>query len=213
MISGLQMTVQRALYSRRPIVTAPWGLTLGGGLEIAMQASACQAAGELYCGLVEVGVGVIPAGGGCKEMLGRYLGDIPEGTAYDPNPFVQAAFKNIALAHVATSAEEARAIGYLRPSDRITMDPDALIQDAKNLAIGLVTSGYKPRRPRRFKLPGPSGRAAIELFLYQMHKGGYATGHDVTVGKKLATIMTGGNIPSGTVVDEQHILDLSLIHI
>jgi 3-hydroxyacyl-CoA dehydrogenase len=88
------------------------------------------------------------------------------------------------------------------------MDPDALIQDAKNLAIGLVTSGYKPRRPRRFKLPGPSGRAAIELFLYQMHKGGYATGHDVTVGKKLAYIMTGGNIPSGTVVDEQHILDL-----
>ena len=208
MISGLQMTVQRALYSRRPIVTAPWGLTLGGGLEIAMQASACQAAGELYCGLVEVGVGVIPAGGGCKEMLGRYLGDIPEGTAYDPNPFVQAAFKNIALAHVATSAEEARAIGYLRPSDRITMDPDALIQDAKNLAIGLVTSGYKPRRPRRFKLPGPSGRAAIELFLYQMHKGGYATGHDVTVGKKLAYIMTGGDIPSGHVVDEQHILDL-----
>lgn len=121
---------------------------------------------------------------------------------------MQAAFKNIALAHVATSAEEARAIGYLRPSDRITMDPDALIQDAKNLAIGLVTSGYKPRRPRRFKLPGPSGRAAIELFLYQMHKGGYATGHDVTVGKKLAYIMTGGDIPSGHVVDEQHILDL-----
>lgn len=208
MISGLQMTVQRALYSRRPIVTAPWGLTLGGGLEVAMQASACQAAGELYCGLVEVGVGVIPAGGGCKEMLGRYLGDIPEGTAYDPNPFVQAAFKNIALAHVATSAEEARAIGYLRPSDRVTMDPDALIQDAKNLAIGLVTAGYKPRRPRRFKLPGSSGRAAIELFLYQMHKGGYATGHDVTVGKKLAYIMTGGDIPSGHVVDEQHILDL-----
>ena len=77
-----------------------------------------------------------------------------------------------------------------------------------SLAIGLVTSGYKPRRPRRFKLPGPSGRAAIELFLYQMHKGGYATGHDVTVGKKLAYIMTGGDIPSGHVVDEQHILDL-----
>lgn len=208
MVKAMQDMLKRAQYSARPIVTAPWGLTLGGGLETAMQASACQAAGELYCGLVEVGVGLIPAGGGCKEMLARYLGNIPEGTNYDPNPFVQAAFKNIALASVAKSAEEARAMGYLRPTDRLTLDPDALIADAKNLALGLVKAGYKPPRERKFKLPGPSGRAAIELFLYQMHEGGYATGHDVTVGKRLANIMCGGDIPAGAWVDEQHILDL-----
>ena len=208
MISVLQKTLQRAKYSKRPIVTAPWGLTLGGGAEVAMQSAHTQAAGELYMGLVEVGVGLIPAGGGCKEMLSRYLGDIPEGTEYDPNPFVQAAYKNIALATVATSAEEARAIGYLRPSDRLTLDPDQLIYDAKQVALGLVQAGYEPPRTRRFKLPGASGRAAIELFLYQMAEGGYATPHDVTVGKKLAFVMTGGDVPAGTWFDEDQILDL-----
>jgi len=208
MIETLQTTTQRAKYSKRPVVTAPWGLTLGGGAEVAMQCAHTQAAGELYMGLVEVGVGLIPAGGGCKEMLSRYLGDIPEGTEYDPNPFVQAAYKNIALATVATSAEEARAIGYLRPSDRLTLDPDQLIYDAKQAALGLVQAGYTPPRKRRFKLPGTSGRAAIELFLYQMHEGGYATDHDVTVGKKLAHVMTGGDVPSGTWFEEDRILEL-----
>jgi len=208
MISRLQGVLQRAKYSDKPVVAAPWGLTLGGGAEVAMQCAHTQAAGELYMGLVEVGVGVIPAGGGCKEMLARYLGDIPEGTAYDPNPFVQNAFKNIATAQVAVSAEEARAMGYLRPSDRLTLDPDALIGDAKKAALGLVMAGYKAPRKRRFKLPGASGRAAIELFLYQMHEGGFATDHDLTVGKKLAWVMTGGDIPNGTVVDEDHILTL-----
>ncbi|MCB9762607.1 MAG: 3-hydroxyacyl-CoA dehydrogenase/enoyl-CoA hydratase family protein [Alphaproteobacteria bacterium] len=208
MIKSMQDLLQRAQYSNKPVVTAPWGLTLGGGLEVAMQSSACQAAGELYCGLVEVGVGLIPAGGGCKELLGRYLGTIPEGTNYDPNPFVQQAFRGVGLATVATSCEEARAMAYLRPTDRVTTDPDALIQDAKRLALGMVQAGFKPPRKRTFKLPGPSGRAAIELFLYQMHEGGYATDHDVTVGKKLAWVMTGGDIPANTWVDEQHVLDL-----
>ncbi|NOY25312.1 MAG: 3-hydroxyacyl-CoA dehydrogenase/enoyl-CoA hydratase family protein [Oligoflexia bacterium] len=208
MIETLQNTLMRAKYSTRPVVTAPWGLTLGGGAELTMHSAHTQAAGELYMGLVEVGVGLIPAGGGCKEMLTRYLGDIPEGTNYDPNAFVQAAFKNIALATVATSAEEARAIGYLRPSDRLTLDPDQLIHDAKMAALGLVKAGYKPPHRRRFKLPGVSGRAAIELFLYQMLEGGYATAHDVTVGKKLAYVMTGGDVPSNTWFDEGEILQL-----
>lgn len=208
MIQTLQETLQRAKYCRKPVVTAPWGLTLGGGAEVAMHSAHTQAAGELYMGLVEVGVGLIPAGGGCKEMLCRYLGDIPEGTEYDPNPFVQAAYKNIAMATVATSAEEARAIGYLRPSDRLTLDPDQLVNDARNAAIGLVTAGYSAPRKRRFKLPGTSGKAAIELFLYQMQQGGYVTDHDVTVGKKLAGVMTGGDVPSGTWFDEDTILEL-----
>lgn len=208
MINEMQQGLQRAKYSRKPVVTAPWGLTLGGGVEVMMHSSATQAGGELYAGLVEVGVGVIPAGGGCKEMLARTLGSIPEGTDYDPNPFVQQIFKNIGLAAVATSSEEARAMGYLRPQDRVTMDPDALIQDAKNLALGLVKGGYKPPRPVTFRVPGPSGRAAIELFVDGLAKGGFATEHDVTVSKRLAHVLCGGDVPSNAVVDEQHILDL-----
>ncbi len=182
MVRRLQVVCQRAKYSRRPVVTAPWGLTLGGGCEIAMQSSATQAAGELYMGQVEAGVGVIPAGGGCKEMLARYLGDVPEGTEYDPNPFVQQAYRNIALARVSMSAEEARAMGYLRPTDRLSLDPDALVRDARQVVLGLAQAGYLPPRKRRFKLPGRSGRAAIEMFLYTMNQGGYATDHDDVVG-------------------------------
>jgi 3-hydroxyacyl-CoA dehydrogenase len=207
-VKDLQDVCQRAKYSDRPVVTAPRGLVLGGGCEVAMQCAHTQMLGETYIGLVEVGVGVIPAGGGCKEMLARYMGDIPEGTEYDPNPFVQAAYKNIALAKVAVSAEEAREIRYLRSSDRITLDPDAVIKDAKNVVLGLRQAGYKAPRKVSFKVPGPTGRAAIELFLYQMHQGGWATNHDMVVGKVLARVMTGGDRPFGTVVDEQYILDL-----
>ncbi|MFH1469483.1 MAG: 3-hydroxyacyl-CoA dehydrogenase/enoyl-CoA hydratase family protein [Pseudomonadota bacterium] len=207
-VKDLQEVCQRAKYSVRPVVTAPWGLVLGGGCEVAMQCAHTQAAGETYMGLVEVGVGVIPAGGGCKEMLARYMGDIPEGTEYDPNPFVQAAYKNIALAKVAVSGEEARELRYLRPTDRLSLDPDAQLMDAKKVVLGLRQAGYKPPRRVRFKVPGPTGRAAIELFLYQMHQGGYATNHDMVVGKKLAYVMTGGDRPFGAQVVEEDIIEL-----
>ena len=208
MVKSMQDLLGRAKYCARPVVTAPWGLTLGGGVEVSMRASACQAGAELYMGLVEVGVGLLPAGGGCTEILCRYLGNIPEGTVYDPNPFVQAAFKNIGMATVATSAEEARNMGYLRPTDRLTLDPDALIHDAKNLALGLRKAGYKPPRKPKMKLPGPSGRAAIELFLYGMMKGGYASEHDALIGKKIAHVMTGGDIPTNSWVEEERLLEL-----
>jgi 3-hydroxyacyl-CoA dehydrogenase len=207
-VKDLQDVCQRAKYSNRPVVTAPRGLVLGGGCEVSMQCAHTQMLGETYIGLVEVGVGVIPAGGGCKEMLARYMGDIPEGTEYDPNPFVQAAYKNIAMAHVAVSAEGAREVRYLRPSDRISLDPDAVILDAKKVVLGLRQAGYKAPRKVKFKVPGPTGRAAIELFLYQMHQGGWATDHDMVVGKKLAYVMTGGERPFGSWVDEQYILEL-----
>jgi 3-hydroxyacyl-CoA dehydrogenase len=207
-VKDLQDVCQRAKYSARPVVTAPRGLVLGGGCEVSMQCAHTQMLGETYIGLVEVGVGVIPAGGGCKEMLARYMGDIPEGTEYDPNPFVQAAYKNIAMAKVAVSAEEARELRYLRPSDRISLDPDAVILDAKKVVLGLRQAGYKPPRRVKFKVPGPTGRAAIELFLYQMQQGGWVTKHDMVVGKTLAVVMTGGDRPFGAWVDEQYILDL-----
>ncbi len=207
-VRGLQDLLMRAKYHERPVVTAPWGLTLGGGVEVTMHSAATVGAGELYAGLVEVGVGLIPAGGGCKEMLARYLGDIPAGVNYDPNPFVQKAFEHIAMAKVATSGEEARDAGFLRASDRLTLDPDRQIADAKNVALGLVQGGYKPQRRKSFKLPGPSGRAAIELFLFGMREGGYVTPYDIVVGKKLANVLTGGDCASGAVRTEQDILDL-----
>ena len=108
-----------------------------------------------------MGVGLIPGAGGCKELAVRYLGDVPQDIEYDPNPFVQKAFERIALAKVSTSCEEARGMGYLRPSDRVTLNPEHLLSDAKRLAMGLVQGGYKPPRQRTVRLPGASGRAAI----------------------------------------------------
>ncbi|MFZ5482288.1 MAG: 3-hydroxyacyl-CoA dehydrogenase/enoyl-CoA hydratase family protein [Myxococcota bacterium] len=207
-VRALQDVGQRAKYNAKPVVTAPWGLTLGGGVEVTMHSAATQAAGELYAGLVEVGVGLIPAGGGCKELLVRYMGDIPPGTNYDPNPFVQKAFEWIGTAKVATSGEEARDAGFVRPGDRLTLDPDRLIGDAKRLALGLVTAGYKPPRKRTVRVPGPAGRAAIELFIYQMRQGGFVTEYDTVVGKKLAYVLTGGDCPSNAVKTEQDLLDL-----
>jgi len=207
-IVQLQNLMMRAKYSDKPVVTAPFGLTLGGGAEVSFHSAATQAAGELYMGLVEVGVGLIPGGGGCKELVVRYLGDFPQDIDYDPNPFVQKAFERIGTAKVATSAEEARQWGYLRPTDGITLDPDRLIGDAKLKALSLARGGYKAPRKRTVKLPGSQARAAIELYLYQMQQGGYISAHDVTVGKKLAYVLTGGDIPPGTLITEQQLLDL-----
>ena len=207
-VARLQKLLMRAKYNRKPVVTAPHGLTLGGGVEVAMHSSATVATGESYMGLVEVGVGLIPAGGGCKELLVRYLGDVPEGVNYDPNPFVQKIFEHIGLAKVATSVEEARAMGILRPQDRVVMNPDQLVAEAKKTALGLLTAGYQPPRQRTVKVPGASARAAVELYLYQMSEGGYATAHDVVVGKWLAWVLTGGDAPAGAVLTEEDLLAL-----
>jgi 3-hydroxyacyl-CoA dehydrogenase len=207
-VARLQRLAQRARYSRRPVVTAPYGLTLGGGAEVSMHGSATRAGGELYIGLVEVGMGLVPAGGGCKELLMRHAGAFPQDVAYDPNPFVQKVFERIGLAKVATSSEEARAWGFLRPTDAVTMDPDRLIADAKRTALALVASDFQPLAPRTARVPGRSGIAAIELFLYQMHEGGFATDHDLVVGKQLAHVLTGGDVPAGTMATEDRLLEL-----
>lgn len=208
MIRNMQDGLQRAKYSRKPIVTAPWGLTLGGGVEVTMHSAATVACGEMYSGLVEVGVGLLPAGGGCKELLSRYLGDVPPGVAVDPNPFVQKAFEYIATAKIFMSAEEARDARFLRVTDRMVMDPDAVIGTAKTVALGLVAGDYQPPKPKTFRLPGTQGRATLELGLYQFNKGGQATDYDVVVGKKVAHVLCGGDVPSGTLRTEQDILDL-----
>lgn len=208
MIRTMQDGLQRAKYSRKPVVTAPWGLTLGGGVEVAMHSAATVACGEMYSGLVEVGVGVLPAGGGCKEMLMRFLGDQPPGVAIDPNPYVQKVFEYIATAKIFMSAEEARDGRFLRVTDRVEMDQEAVIGTAKQMALGLVAGGYQPPRQRTARVPGTQGRATLELALYQFNKGGQATDYDVVVGKKVANVLCGGDVPYGTVRTEQDILDL-----
>ena len=207
-IATLQGLVMRAKYNRRPVVTAPHGMTLGGGCELAMHSTATVAAGETYIGLVEVGVGLIPGAGGCKEMVVRYLGDVPQDVEYDPNPFVQKAFERIGMAKVAAGAGEARAWGFLRPTDQVAMNVDRRVFDAKALARGLADAGYTPPAPRAVKLPGPTGKAAIELFLYQMQQGGYISAYDAYVGKTLAHVLCGGDVPWGTVVSEDRLLEL-----
>ncbi len=207
-IASLQALVMRAKYSDRPVVTAPHGMTLGGGCEVAMHSAATVAAGETYIGLVEVGVGLIPGAGGCKELLVRYLGDIPQGVDYDPNPFVQKVFEQIGMAKVAAGAGDARAAGFLRPTDRVAMNVDRRIYDAKALARGLADSGYSAPEQRSVKLPGPTGKAAIELFLYQMKEGGFISEYDAYVGKTLAGVLTGGDIAWGTSLDEDRLLEL-----
>lgn len=207
-VKGMQDGLMRAKYSKKPIVTAPWGLTLGGGVEVVMHSSATVGCGEMYSGLVEVGVGLLPAGGGCKEMLFRFLGDIPPGVAYDPNPYVQKVFEYIATAKIFMSAKEAQDGRFLRVTDRVEMDSDALIGSAKQLALGLVAGGYQAPSKKTIKVPGVQGRATLELGLYQFNKGGQATDYDVVVGKKVAHVLCGGDVPNGTVRTEQDILDL-----
>jgi 3-hydroxyacyl-CoA dehydrogenase len=207
-IQALQNLVMRAKYSPRPVVTAPHQLALGGGCEVSMHSAATVASGELYMGLVEAGVGLIPAGGGTKELVCRLLGEFPQDVDYDPNPFVQAAFQRIGLAKVSTSAEEARDLGFLRPSDRVVTNPDRVIAEARKTALGLARGGWVPPRRRTVKVPGRTGAAAIELFLYGMVQGNQATAHDGVVGKALAKVVTGGDVPWGTVRTEQDLLDL-----
>ena len=187
-MGALQQLVMRAKYHRRPVVTAPHGLTLGGGCEVAMHASATVATGETYMGLVEAGMGLLPGAGGCKELVVRYLGDVPQDIDYDPNPFVQKAFERIGNARPAEGAGACRDWGFLRPTDRLSMNIDRQLFDAKQLArVGSHPAATVPPEPRTVKLPGPTGAAAIELFLYQMQEGGHITEHDAVVGRKIAS--------------------------
>jgi 3-hydroxyacyl-CoA dehydrogenase len=208
MINSLQQLLQRAKFSARPVIVAPHALTLGGGVEVAMHSSATVGTGELYMGLVEVGVGLIPGAGGCKEVVMRYTADIPADIAFDPNPFIQKAFERIGTAQVATSGEEARAWGYLRPTDLMVLDIDARLGAAKRLARGLADGGYQAPRPRTAPAAGENCRAAIDAYLYGMAQGGFATPHDLTVGKRLANVLCGGDVPAGTRLSEQAYLDL-----
>ncbi|NIA71750.1 3-hydroxyacyl-CoA dehydrogenase [Pelagibius litoralis] len=173
-----------------PVVAAPSGLALGGGCEILLASDAVQAHAESYVGLVEAGVGVVPAWGGCKELLSRLARDPrrPKG----PMPAVAAAFETIGMAKVAKSAFEARELGFLRREDDITFNRERLLADAKKKALSLV-EGYQPPEPVELTLPGPSGKASLAFALRDLYAKGLATEHDMVVASELADVLTGGD--------------------
>jgi 3-hydroxyacyl-CoA dehydrogenase len=209
-VKAFQDALMAVKYFEKPVVAAPFGLTLAGGCEICLASAKMQAAAETYMGLVEIGVGLIPAGGGTKEMLLRCTEGIPPGVADAEHlPFVRQAFETVAMAKVATSAKEAQRLGYMRPTDKITINRDYLIHNAKKTVLDLVAEGYRPPRPKRnIKVMGERGYALLQMGLFYMKEGGYISQHDEHVAKKVAYVMSGGNLPDGTEVTEQYILDL-----
>jgi 3-hydroxyacyl-CoA dehydrogenase len=209
MVRALQNAVMRLRYSQKPVVTAPYGLTLGGGCEIAMHGNKVRAAGETYIGLVEVGVGVIPAGCGTKEMTMRTMDAWAKAPDSDPLQFLKKTFETIGMGKVATSAQEARAFGFLRDSDAISMNGDRLIQDAKQEVLNLDAAGYvAPVERTDITVLGEAAESALKLALHMMKRGGYISDHDELIGKKLAHIMSGGTINHKTQVSERYLLDL-----
>jgi len=202
---GLTMAIRR---SPIPVVAAPFGMALGGGVEFCVCCPHVQAAAELYMGQVEPGVGLIPAGGGAMEMTRRIADRVPDDAQADMLPILRWGFETIAMAKVSTSAEEARRLGFLRASDGITVNRDLLLADAKAAALALVRSHYRPAPPAHIRVLGQRGHAAIESVLHIMRAGGHITDHDVVVSRKLGYVMCGGAVPEGTWVSEEYLLDL-----
>jgi 3-hydroxyacyl-CoA dehydrogenase len=207
MIKHFQNSVMRLRYSSIPVVVCPQSRTLGGGCEMTMHADVAQAAAETYIGLVEVGVGLIPGGGGTKEFAKRVSDSFEDGDI-ELNA-LQNAFMNIATAKVATSAEEARELGILKKLDRISMNKDRQISDAKETAIELAEAGYTmPLQAKNIRVQGRSGQALFLAGLQGMLMGRYASEHDVKVSKWIANVMCGGDLTSPQEVSEQYLLDL-----
>ena len=208
MVQGYQAATQRLKYASVPVVAAPYGMTLGGGLEVCFGADAVQAAAETYSGLVEVAVGLIPGGAGTMNMLWRALESMPEGMTVNTYDVVTQVFKNIALAKVATSAEEARAFGYFRRTDGVSFDRARQLTEAKARAIGLSEAGYHPPTPRAFVLPGESGIATLSMMVDTLEAGGFASAHDGLIARKLASVLCGGAGGASREVTEEHYLEL-----
>jgi 3-hydroxyacyl-CoA dehydrogenase len=207
MVRAFQQATLALRYSAVPVVVAPAGLALGGGCEIALHGDRIQAAAETYIGLVEAGVGLIPAGGGTKEMTLRAAAATTAGA--DLLPAIQRAFESIGFAKVSTSAAHARQLGYLQPADVITMNRDRLLADAKARALQRVADGYQPPvPPTAIRVGGDAVLAPLKLGIHLAWRAGRISDYDALIGRKLATIMAGGDLPHPTTVSEQHLLDL-----
>ncbi|HKM48899.1 MAG TPA: 3-hydroxyacyl-CoA dehydrogenase NAD-binding domain-containing protein [Terriglobales bacterium] len=214
-IRQFQGMTQAIKFSPKPVVSAPFGLTLGGGCEISLHAAARQPHAELYMGLVEVGVGLLPGGGGCKEMLLRAVDSAASirpdarGESVELLEAMKKAFETVATAKVATSAHEARGLGFLSNSDRITMNRERVLSDAKARALELVSAGYEPPVMRAdIPAPGENILATLKLGVHMMRQAEFISDHEKKLGTKIAEVLCGGNITPGTPVSEQYLLDL-----
>jgi len=204
-VAGGQAAYKALKYAPVPVVGAPSGMALGGGCEIMLHCSAIQAHAETYMGLVEVGVGLLPGWGGCKELLGRWQAEpkLPRG----PMPAVAKVFEIISTAQVSKSAAQARGLGFLRPTDAITMNRDRLLFDAKQRVLALA-DGYQPPKAFEYSLPGPGGRVALDLAVEGFAATGKATPHDVVVSKEVARVLTGGEADPLDALTEDDVTDL-----
>jgi 3-hydroxyacyl-CoA dehydrogenase len=207
-IRGLQASLQRLRYARVPVVAAPFQYTLGGAAEVAMAADACQAHAETYMGLVEVGVGLIPAGGGCLRMVERFTDDAARVKGVDLLPFIGEASLNIATAKVATSADEAKKLRYLRQTDGVSLNRAELLYAAKWRALGMARAGYRPPRAGVHVAVGYDAARTIGARIWGLVEGGFATEHDALIANKLAHVLCGGVVAAGAELGDQHYLDL-----
>ena len=207
-VRQFQNAMMKIKYSPRPVVTAPFAMTLGGGSEVCLPSAHIQATMETYMGLVEVGVGLLPGGGGNKELYIKHLKNMPNGVDFDLQKVANKVFETIAMAKVSTSAEEARENNFLNNADGISVNADHQLYDAKQAVLSLYSQGYKP--PIRQKVPvvGEPGYATLLLGAQGMYLSGYISEHDMKIAKKIAFVISGGKVPYGTKVDEQYLLDL-----
>jgi 3-hydroxyacyl-CoA dehydrogenase len=210
MIRKFHDVAMKMKYFEKPIVAAPFGMTLGGGVEMCLPASKVQAAAETYMGLVEFGVGVIPAGGGTKEMLVRHTVPVDFDGRVDLQPFVNRVFETIGMAKVSTSAHEAKELGYLRGDERdgVSINRDFQLADAKHAVLGMDLAGYKPPERVKVRVVGEPGLATMKLGVYQLRCGGQISDHDAKIAGKLAHVLAGGQVPANTVVREEYLLEL-----
>ncbi|OAH58375.1 3-hydroxyacyl-CoA dehydrogenase [Domibacillus aminovorans] len=207
-VKGFQQAMMKIKYSTKPVVAAPFAMVLGGGTEVCLPAAHIQASMETYMGLVETGVGLIPGGGGNKELYIRHLEQMPTGVTVDLQAVANNVFETIAMAKVSTSALEARDNNYLYRADGISINSDHLLYDAKQTAICLYEKGYTAPIRKKVPVTGETGYAMLLLGAQSMHASGFISDHDLTIAKKLAWVIAGGNVPFGSEVDEQYLLDL-----
>ncbi len=208
MLKSFQEANQRMRYSAKPVVSVPTGMTFGGGAELAMGANAIQAAGELYMGLVEVGVGLIPAGTGCLQVMRNHFGMHSTNADVDAMKILTKIFMTLGMAQVATSAEEAKEFGFLQSTDGISLNRAHAAYHAKQRVIGMVKSGWRPPRPMKFRLPGQSAISTIDMLLYSMVENNQVSDYDRFVGGKLAKVICGGHTTPNVLTTEDQILDL-----
>ena len=207
-IKSFQDAMMRIKYATKPVVAAPFGMTLGGGAEVCLPAAHIQATMETYMGLVEVGVGLIPGGGGNKGLYEKFLKGLPTDVEVDYQPIANKVFETIAMAKVSTSGAEARDNNFLDFADGVSVNPDHQIYDAKQAALALYEAGYTAPAREKVVVTGAPGYATLYMGARGLHESGFISDHDLAIAKKLAYVIAGGEVPYGTVVDEQYLLNL-----